>query len=883
MRPISVKFKCFGPYMAEQFVDFTLLEQDGIFLISGETGAGKTTILDAMCCALYGEASNKKRGDLEAMRCKLASNEDTAVEFIFENNGKRYKFVREIKMARKNLNESHNCMQLVGDVYVPLMENPTKKAVTKKAEEIIGLTAEQFCQIIILPQGQFETFLTSSSEEKEKILTQIFKADKWDKIAQWLHEKTKTAADALENERNRMALWLERYGCDTTEALELLCAEKAEELKGKKAAWEVQQKEYTEKKLAYEALVAEDVDFAALDKREAEYKQLYAESEGFAKEKEVLAAASEAEKLREDYEALQATRAAQAEAKTAALAALQEAASAEAKWQQAEAKKQAQAAQKAQNEEKRGRIAVYETKREVYTSLQARRQALEAEKKKYAAAEAAVAAAEKEAEQQKQALALKLQARDAAKAAYDDADVRYYYGIGGLLAQKLVEGRACLVCGSTSHPAPAQPALDAVSEIEYKRFKEAYTQAQTALEKATELCTAAELALADKRGVCEKLAQSVQSLEKEYNAALEARIEGVDTLEQLAAVIEQLQRAVRDYDAQTEKLQANLNAALAQKSAKAELCAAAEVKVKQAEESYGACLQNWQTKLAASVFETEAAYAAAVMAREEREARSAALFQKEELLKHAKQELDKQREKTSGKQRPALAAAKAVLAEAEVTVQNLHSAYALAEDAYNKLAADAEKLMLDNAAYMEKRKAVDENCAFSRFISGSNGIGLKRYVLGVMMTQITLQANALLRNVYGGRYRLYRRDEKAGNERKVGLALEVWDANNNERRSVATLSGGEKFLVALSLAIGLSSVVQAQGKGVHLEAMFVDEGFGSLSRNACADAIEILYGVQQSNGIVGVISHVEQLKDSITNCIEITKTDRGSVLKQRGI
>lgn len=140
--------------------------------------------------------------------------------------------------------------------------------------------------------------------------------------------------------------------------------------------------------------------------------------------------------------------------------------------------------------------------------------------------------------------------------------------------------------------------------------------------------------------------------------------------------------------------------------------------------------------------------------------------------------------------------------------------------------------------------------------------------------RITNAANQLLKTVYGGRYQLYRTNEAAGLRRKRGLDLEVVDRDG--RRSVSSLSGGEKFLLSLSLGIGLSTVVQAQGNGIHLEAMFIDEGFGSLDGSRINDAMEILQTVRKSSGIVGIISHVESLAETIPAKIQITKNQNGS-------
>lgn len=180
MKPIQIRFACFGPYVQEQCIDFEELEKNGLFLISGETGAGKTTILDAICYALYGRSSGGLRGDMSVMRCKLAENhQETLTEFTFDNGGKRYRFTRSLKYGRKKLNDFHNCMVLEDGVYVPIFENPKATNVNKKAEEIIGLTYDQFRQVIILPQGQFERLLVSDSSEKEKILVSLFHADHW--------------------------------------------------------------------------------------------------------------------------------------------------------------------------------------------------------------------------------------------------------------------------------------------------------------------------------------------------------------------------------------------------------------------------------------------------------------------------------------------------------------------------------------------------------------------------------------------------------------------------------------------------------------------------------------------------------------------------------
>ena len=222
------------------------------------------------------------------------------------------------------------------------------------------------------------------------------------------------------------------------------------------------------------------------------------------------------------------------------------------------------------------------------------------------------------------------------------------------------------------------------------------------------------------------------------------------------------------------------------------------------------------------------------------------------------------------------------LLETQNQLKKLSDRQLLAEDRLKTMEKDAANLRKRQETYEIQRLSADNDLEFANRLRGRSGVSLQRYVLGVMLTSITVEANRLLAKVCGGRYRLYRTDEISGSGHKGGLELEVYDSQNNQRRSVTTLSGGEKFLAALSLAIGLSTVVQAQGGGIRLGAMFIDEGFGSLDREAVQEALEVLQGIQRNAGIVGIISHVEQLAQIIPTRLEIEKGKQGSICHVRG-
>ena len=304
MRPISIRFQAFGPYLKEQVLEFSRLENGGLFLICGETGAGKTTILDAMSYALYNRSSGSLRGrGLEVMRCKLAGPEDdTVVEFDFASGGRQYRFRRSMRMLRKNFRDDHQCWELREGDWVPLFENPKEKDVSELAERLLGLTYEQFRQVMLLPQGQFEKLLVSDSEEKEKILVSLFGTGRWDRIAGEIAERVKLRADALEQEKRTLRARLQVFGCDTPEAL----AEQAVQTRQEVEALEAQCRsggtglEALRKQAAaaLEALRA----FRQLDEARAAYELLHGKQEEFDRLGETLNMAARAEALQPDYE-----------------------------------------------------------------------------------------------------------------------------------------------------------------------------------------------------------------------------------------------------------------------------------------------------------------------------------------------------------------------------------------------------------------------------------------------------------------------------------------------------------------------------------------------------------------------------------------------------
>lgn len=889
MRPVSVRFQCFGPYMQEQYVNFEDLEKNGIFLICGETGAGKTTILDAMCYALYGKSSGGLRGGLEVMRCALAgSDDDTIVEFVFDTNGRRYRFTRSLKYKTeknkksRNLNDYHNCVELDGEREILIVEKEQDRYVTQKAEELIGLSYDQFRQVIILPQGQFERLLVSDSEHKEEILVSLFHAQRWQQIADEVFNRVSQQDKALKEERRTMDDRLRQYGCQSLMELE----EKNQERRGHLEALleQTQQAEQLleQAKQDKEQALLENQAFQELKKRELRLASLLGQEDFFEKEQLLLTDAELAQAIRPQYLEYEtdckAVRRADQNARDAAQA-LREKVK---KLQIVQQELQTHLQGKAAVDGDRQSILKLENAKEAYAVLENRKAAVEFAQAAETAAQKAAEKARQEVARCAEQLERAMHRQNAAMQHYQNCQQQYLRGIGAALAQTLKTGQPCPVCGSIEHPAPAMQEPPYVTE-------QMLNQALQDMNASGEVVAGAlnQKTQAEQKGNAaqQTLAQAQRDADMargDYQQALSQRLEGVETERQRSEMLERLKRRVLQYEEMDTDLQHRLAEAMGGEVAARDLARKADAELAEAEIRKDRSMQKWQQALTESGLESRERYLAADIPLEEKQRRSAALSQFRADLENAREAAREQQAVLAGKSAPDVSGAAKRLTEAENAYRKCVTTQTLAAKQLEDMCNDYRQLEQRMGRYETRRLEVDADLAFARRLRGDSGISLQRYVLGVMMTSVTVEANRLLANVYAGRYRLYRTDEITGRRRKAGLELEVYDSHTNQRRSVTTLSGGEKFLVSLSLAIGLSTVVQAQGGGIRLEAMFIDEGFGSLDRESVADALEVLQGIRRGSGIVGIISHVEQLAEVIPTRLEISKGRHGSTCTLRG-
>lgn len=880
MKPLRLELQAFGPFADYQSVDFEKLSQKGMFLIKGDTGSGKTTIFDAMTFALYGggsgEDSKKRNGrnDLEEWRCTQADDRiDTFVRLTFSVRGKTYYFERRLEPKRVNLSPKFRAGEIdENGVEVPFFNNPKKDDLTEKAEELIGLTKEQFRQVVLLPQGQFERFLTASSADKETILQKIFGTELWGKYVQAFYAEASNRKAQLDTEAAEVRAALAEDKAESIEALsegiEAMKAEKACALQAHLAFDGASKLEQLNRD---RLLSVQFKDLHALENKAAGLVSMKDEIEAL---RARYAKAEKAERMRESIAAFEAAQA-QVKKRTHALKENRS------KLPEAEATESLARSKKADHdrnspvEQMTKTVGEYSNKARAYREYSSLKQACAEAEAQYRKAKVSADLANRDYQ-----TAVKTATND--KAAFDRADQsarssrdRYFSGIYGEIADGLVDGENCPVCGSKSHPDPAKKISDSVSKEEMQAAQELadskkkrWDVSETKRDEAEQTRKETEEALKEKDIVKNRAEAAIKAAEQNL-------IEGIADETALLQKIREINNKIDQYKRESDLLQKALEQA-------AKLLAERKEAIRLAEEEHQKAKSDYQA--------AEAAVRKALY-----ENGYSELSQpKEDMLSSDKRQLLHARiiayDADCRRNQEALAQKYAELQEKlepnEAEFESRSQAIEAEKEEFSRrdaeLGTNIERLSEKQgnlekkwAHHQENIRQAESDLAFAKKLRGDTGIGLQRYVLAIMFNQVIGEANRMLENVHGGRYRLFRSDEKgAGNKR--GLELKVHDNRSPEKegRSVSMLSGGEKFLVSLALSIGMSTV--AQKTGVQIEALFIDEGFGTLDDKSIHDAMEILEKVRRTSGMIGIISHVQLLEATIPVHLEVVKEDNGS-------
>ena len=880
MKPCTVEFQAFGPYAGHELVDFEKLAARGLFLICGKTGTGKTMILDAITFALYGKSSGHGRDDFEAMRCTNAAFDVTTyVRFTFENNGIYYRFERRLERKRKNLSASYMVWQKdENGTWTALFENAKEKMLNEKAEEIIGLSYEQFRQVIVLPQGQFEKFLTSDSADKEKILTSIFGEEKWQAVAQLMFEEATERRQQLKSLQEQISNSLQEEACETLAELEAVIAQKKERLVAMEAAY---QEDACEKQIrALRDRLALVSRFQDLRRGKARVRAYEEKQHDRAEQEKRIQDARRAEKVKELLLELHRAEAAQAERKTAVRAADQAAGQAKQQAEQIFLQVTAQQQKNDEIEEKKAQKIQLTAKITDYESIAALEQNFQKQRK---AAESAL----QEAEQEKQVyesyapkLVMLHETYETDMEEHRKLLAAYLAGITGELAASLVEGQPCPVCGSREHP---QKAVRTEADTSKEHVEEKRAEAEAVYQKLQQTMQKQEQAK-KKYEEKQRLAQELQlAKETAYTRLAEMQNNLIPEIGSLAELQKKLQQLTDEIGKDTEKLQSltkmleQANNTVAETAAKAELARQEEeLTQKKQEAAMQAVAKGLSEHGFADIKEAEQL----LMGEKELEGMRRQIADYDAGKKAAEEQVMRLQEELGRQKEPDEEACKTELARLEKQQEIYAKETAVLSETIRRLSEKADKLAQAGEGLEEKLLEAEQDLAFAKKLRGDAGTGLQRYVLGILFSSVIAAANRMLSMVHGGRYRLFRSDEKAQGSNKRGLELKVYDKNSEEHegRFVSTLSGGEKFLASLALSIGMSTI--AQKSGIRIEALFIDEGFGSLDEDSITDAMQILGSIQQANGLVGIISHVQLLQERIPTKLRVEETEKGSYIIQ---
>lgn len=899
MRPLRLSAQAFGPYLERVEIDFTKFDETGLFLITGPTGGGKTSLLDAACFALYGEATGGKR-DFSGMRCMSAGHSTpTTVEFDFSLQGRAYRFRRSryytINRRTKEplAHDSHECFTLENGE-ARLLESGSARAINQRAEKLLHLTRSQFSQVAVLPQGDFLRLLRAGSQEKGEILRTLFSAEIWKAVRDRFAERSKT----LEEESGRLAYslkaLLEQARAETPAAF----AQALGEQEAQAAALQAQTEAGARKLREAKELLAAREAHAQLQLAENLALQNWQEAT-----RRLEKAQAEAPRITEKREQAQALReqslgAAREEARLKGLLAQAR--------QLEEAREKAAAARKGQQEQKRqaeelekrveelsqritkgsGFEEQYRAQAERLPALMEERarlesvlqglQELDSRRKALEDGEAALERCRREEGEKSaaaQALTRQLEEQDALRrrsAAFE-------------LAQHLAEGRPCPVCGATHHPAPARGGIRAIEGEALENLRAAEKKARTEAQAAAARLQAMQGPLEQARAACQeqqarweggpparepvaKALEAAQAAESQARRdakllpGARARLEGLrQEKERLAAQAAQAREAVSALGAQAEELE--------RQAASADIQGSAQALARQAQEQRR-LLQGLESQAQELLKQAEAA--------------TAALERAGEAQKLAGQALKKARGELA-----AFPAPWSVPPDLPSLRQSVEEMQAADREAAKRLAQAGAQLQAgrDSLAQMEKTQtelsALDAQyrrvARLSKLLAGANPkkMPILQYVLSVTLDQVLASANRFFSILSRGRYALRLMDAPKGGNAYGGLDLEVLDGASMLPRSIETLSGGEQFLASLSLAFGLSDVVQGHAGAVELESIFIDEGFGSLDSETLDTAMKALSALRSGGRLIGVISHVSELQTRIPSRIQVTRDAQG--------
>lgn len=915
MRPLNLTMSAFGPYAGVQELDMTQLGAEGLYLVTGDTGAGKTTIFDAICYALYDEPSGTGR-DARMMRSTYADvDTDTYVELTFEHIGKTYRVKRNPSYERrKKKGEGTTLQEAAVELYLPddsVVANRTKA--NSYLQELMGVDREQFSQISMLAQGEFKELLVAESSDRQKIFSKLFHTSRYFVLQKRLQDETRK----LQSERDDMKKSIEQYisgivcGEDDPLGLSVQKAKAGqmpidevlaliEKLIGmekvRTASYEKQigaletriggldtligKAQQTEKARVQLGKAHSELANVQNDRTTAE-AELNRTKDALPETKELQRQAAVINNELPDYEKLDAKRRNIADGEQRLQRQNQQAENGRtlvADKQKLIGKLKMEQVQLADAGEK---IVAFTASREKMADAIDYLNGINRLLMEYSRRKQAVDKAQKQ-------YLLDNEMYTRKQDMYEHMSTLYRNAQAGILAKDLKEGQACPVCGATEHKIlaslPKEAPTDAQLEDAKKdtdrardRANASATDAKVKLASVTEIRTSIIEQAGRKFDAPEDIDGLPEKVEKNigyYNEKIadtdrqiEAERKRVSRRDELAAKLPQEEETLAGMQTKLADIEKNISALTAKLASDREQVTelAAGLRFndrKEAEKHMNAILARAQ-KLQKSFESAEKRYNEVLQRIKALEGQIKALtdtLESSEKLELVKLEDDK-------------AAVRNELGRIRLFMQDGNSRIRTNETVMANISRKSDELSAKEKEYVSVKSLYD---TASGNVSGKNKINLEAYIQMSYFDRIIQRANLRFLKMSDGQYELSRVTDSSDKRSQIGLDLCVVDHYNGSRRDVKSLSGGESFMASLSLALGLSDEVQASAGGIQIDTMFVDEGFGSLdTEKTLPQAYKALVSVTEGRKLVGIISHVTELKEKIDKQIVVEKDRTG--------
>ena len=926
MRPIKLVLSAFGPYASKIELDLSKLGENGVYLITGDTGAGKTTIFDAITFALFGKPSGDIR-DVKTLRSEYAKEEiETYVELDFVYHDEEYHIYRRPEYTYSHVQKNGEVKQRskATDAYL-IMPNgdrivkPTE--VTKQVEQLLGMKRDQFRQIAMIAQGSFLEILNADTKERGKLFEKVFMTSKYSILMDRLNQMAKESYLALndaklrlqqiisdvrvpENLQEQYVQTLETFAMDDIQPVydlldEIIANSKESIEKLRKQKEEIQnqlqksRKEETEKtKQLQDLLSLEKLLKEKLVKEEK--ANLYAER-----------VKNDGEKYHIQIDALKKEQA-QIEHELPEYASLTKLST-----KLAEIRKQVSIISKELETKINFKKQVDEDiafkQKEVNTltdsELSLNKIILkeeEIEKKISAFHHASMIQSNYQnavntLKEKTQLLQESTDRKVILQKQYDDAQISYFANQAGLLALRLTKGEPCPVCGSLEHPRPASHSNKLVTEEEINQYKKKVDQAEKEYQMTSKACADASLKMNALQNELELVLKSVTeetvSFEDVQVFIDEHTVQLQKEQKEISTRIKQLQQQSKHYQ-ELQKMIPQLQQKLTAISEEVSQNQIAQTKLSVEYEQLQKQVQEITAKLKYTS-ETEAKNRIAMITKQILEYQqqinrleSESKLAMDELV-YVSAQIDMLKGKVSSSigeipnQQNELKILQTEIENLQVQqeeilkcIHNTKMYESDAQDTKKKIASESDAYQIKLSRYHSLKELADVAMGNGR--SSKEKITLQEYVQIAYLDRMIHKANERYLSMSNQQYQLVRSAGTKDKRSHEALDLDVIDFSNGSIRPVSSLSGGESFIASLALALGMSDEIQSQAGGIQIDTMFIDEGFGTLDQDSLNNAIQTLTNLSGENRLVGIISHVKELKERIHKGIIVTKDLHGS-------